>query len=219
MTAPRTVVTADEIHAYLVQQLNRALRNPEGFGGESALVLLYSHLLFTEGQADAWAEASERLRESGAWTAIGVRGAFRDLIRGNDSSGMASVHAEFTHRRGWLETDRVLDTHTHEALLGRARQWAGHDRVWADVLAEFGLPSLLLGGDNPLYGKTLAYVSEDPDRPIVFFHLWNGDLDEDATVWNPAFPEPVLWAVRFGDGPFRESFTFTPRGRRLQPSS
>jgi hypothetical protein len=30
--------------------------------------------------------------------------------------------------------------------------------------------------------------------------------------------EPVLWAVRLGDGPFRDGFTFTPEGRRLQPS-
>lgn len=219
MSAPRPVVTADEIHAYLVQRLNRALRYPEGVGGELALVLLYQHLLFTEGQPDAWDEASERLRESGAWTAIGVRGAFRDLIRGADSSGMASVHAEFAHRRGWLATDRILDARTHQALLGRARQWAGNDRVWADVLAEFGAPSLLLGDDDPRYGKTLGYVGEDPDRPIVFFHLWNGNPDEKAPAWPPAYPEPLLWAVRFGDGPFRDTFTFTPQGRRLQPSS
>ncbi|MEV7892302.1 hypothetical protein ACWD3I_29110 [Streptomyces sp. NPDC002817] len=218
MTAPGTVVTAEEIHAYLVQQLNRALRHPEGFGGELALLLLCDHLLFTEGQPDAWAEASERLRESGAWTAIGARGAYRELIRGDDSSGMASVHAEFAHRRGWLATDRALDARTYQALLDRARRWAGDDRVWADVLAEFGAPSVLLGDDDPRYGKTLGYVSEDPDRPIVFFHLWNGSLDEGASVGNRAYPEPVLWAVRFGDGPFRESFTFTPEGRRLQPS-
>ncbi|MFJ2236494.1 hypothetical protein [Streptomyces sp. NPDC087859] len=216
--APGPVVTADEIHAYLVRQLNRALRYPEGYGGELGLVLLYRHLLFTEGRPDAWAEASERLRESGAWTAIGVRGAFRDLIRGDDSSGMASVHAEFAHRRGWLETDRLLDARTHQALLDSARQWAGDDRVRSDVLAEFGAPSVLLGDDDPRYGKTLGYVSEDPDRPIVFFHLWNGRLDEDTSVGDRAYPEPVLWAVRFGDGPFRESFTFTPEGRRLQPS-
>ncbi|KKD04233.1 hypothetical protein [Streptomyces sp. WM6386] len=218
MTASGPVVTADEIHAYLVGQLNRALRHPEGYGGELALVLLHQHLLFAEGQADAWGEASERLRESGAWTAVGARGAYRELIRGDDSSGMASVHAEFAHRRGWLATDRVLDARAHQALLDRARQWAGDDRVWADVLAEFGAPSVLLGDDDQRFGKTLGYVSEDPDRPIVFFHLWNGSLDEDAPVGNRAYPEPVLWAVRFGDGPFRESFTFTPEGRRLQPS-
>jgi hypothetical protein len=141
------------------------------------------------------------------------------LIRGNDSSGMASVHVEFAHRRGWLRADRILDARMYVALVSRARQWAGEDRVWADVLAEFGPPSVHLGSNNPLYGKSLAYVGEDPDRPIVFFHLWNGNLDENASYWNPAFPEPVLWAVRFGDGPFHESFTFTPQGRRLQPSS
>ncbi|MEU6375668.1 hypothetical protein [Streptomyces sp. NPDC046909] len=219
MVPPRAVVSADEIHAYLVRLLNDSLRRPGMYGDEGALILLYDHLLFAEGQPDAWREAAEVLRERGACTATGAQGVYRELIRGGDQFGMASVHTEFAHRRGWLQPDRVLDARAHEALLGRVRQWAAEDRVWADVTAEFGPPSVLLGGTNPRYGKTLGYIGEDPERPIVFFHLWNGNPDADAPSWPPTYPEPLLWAVRFGDGPFRESFTFTPRGQRLQPSS
>jgi hypothetical protein len=35
-------------------------------------------------------------------------------------------------------------------------------------------PSVLCGGTNPLYGKTLGYLTEAPEEPMVFFHLWNG---------------------------------------------
>ncbi|GAA2438497.1 hypothetical protein GCM10010191_62130 [Actinomadura vinacea] len=50
----------------------------------------------------------------------------------------------------------------------------------------------------------LAYLTEDPDDPIVFFHLWNG-------TWPPERDEAVILAVRFGDGPFSETFTYTRR--------
>jgi hypothetical protein len=33
-----------------------------------------------------------------------------------------------------------------------------------------------------------------------------------------AHEEPLLFAVRFGDGPFPGTFTFTPAGLRLRPA-
>jgi hypothetical protein len=211
------VRSADEIHAYLVARLNDALRRPGMFGGEPALWMLFDHLLFAEGSPEAWDEAKERLRERGAWSATGVGGVFRGMIRGRHDSDAASVYAEFAHRRGWLKPDRVLESRAHQALVAEVRAWAGVDRVWPDIVAEFGEPSVLFGGTNPLHSKTLAYVSEDTGRPVVFFHLWNGDLDKDSPGWPPAFPQPVLWAVRFGAGPFTETFTRTPQGHRLRP--
>lgn len=91
--------------------------------------------------------------------------------------------------------------------------------MWSDVVAEFGEPSALFGGSNPLYGKTLGYLTGDTARPIVHFHLWNGGPNGDEPSWPPAHEEPLLFAVRFGDGPFRETFTFTPEGRRLRPAA
>ncbi|WP_240930035.1 hypothetical protein [Streptomyces coryli] len=110
---------------------------------------------------------------------------------------MASAYAEFARRCGWLRPDRVLGAQ--------------------DVTAEFGAPSVLFGGSNPLYGKTLGYLSEDPEQPIVFFHLWNGAAEPGG--WPPEHEQPLLLAVRFGEGPFRRSFTFTPEGERRRPAA
>ncbi|WP_369269210.1 hypothetical protein AB5J55_03430 [Streptomyces sp. R11] len=73
MTESRASASAEEIHAYLVEQLNPALRRPGMFGGETALWMLVDHLLFMEGQPTAWAEEKERLAERGCWDALGVR--------------------------------------------------------------------------------------------------------------------------------------------------
>lgn len=206
------------MHAYLVDQLNQALNRPGMFGGEPAILMLFDHLLFMEGQPGSrWEAVIEPLRKRGAFTAVGVKGVFRELIRGSDDHDVASVYAEFAHQRRWLHADRILDAGTHQALMDRAPEWAAQDRQWPDVAAEFGEPSILFGGTNPKYGKTLAYVSEDPEHPMVFFHLWNGDLDEASPTWNPSYEQPVLWAVRLGDRPFQNSFTLTPAGRRLRP--
>ncbi|MET8956860.1 hypothetical protein ACWEO4_40760 [Streptomyces sp. NPDC004393] len=79
------------------------------------------------------------------------------------------------------------------------------------LFLEFGPPSVLIGGTNSFCGKTLAYVSEKEDDPIVSFHLWNGST---SGSWPPDHQEPLLLAVRYGDGPFRQRFTLTPEGER-----
>lgn len=83
----------------------------------------------------------------------------------------------------------------------------------ADASDAFGEPSALFGGTRPRYGKTLGCLSEDPDpdQPIVAFPLRNGT--SPFGEW-PRPQEPRLSAVRFGEGPFRDTFTFTPEGRR-----
>ncbi|MFJ3670790.1 hypothetical protein ACIPSE_30455 [Streptomyces sp. NPDC090106] len=107
-----------------------------------------------QGRPGAWREVfMEPLRERGA---IGVRGVFRELIRGSEPPGFTSVYVEFAHRRGWLAPDRVLDTATHDALLGRVREWAAEDRTWPDVVAEFGEPCVLLGEQPVLWAVQLG---------------------------------------------------------------
>ncbi|MFD7874086.1 hypothetical protein ACFV5G_08160 [Streptomyces sp. NPDC059766] len=68
---------------------------------------------------------------------------------------MACVYAEFAWRQGWLKPDRVLDAEAYASMRDFVRQWGLRDRVWADVPAAFGPPSVLFGGTNPLYGKTV----------------------------------------------------------------
>ncbi|MFJ7199474.1 MULTISPECIES: hypothetical protein [unclassified Streptomyces] len=215
------LAASDEIRAYLVDQLNFALRRPGLFGRESELALrmLVDHLLFVECQPEAMAEEQRAWEERGAWSSTGIAGVFRDLIPDRYYEyGIASVYAEFAHRCGWLNPDRVLDRDEYAVLLGAVRQWAAEDRVWSNVVDEFGTPSMLFGSNNPYYGKTLGYLTENSEDPMVSFHLWNGSAPGAEQSWPPAHQEPLLLAVRFGTGPFRQTFTFTPEGRRRLPA-
>ncbi|MGA6224207.1 hypothetical protein ACPESV_28230 [Streptomyces umbrinus] len=51
---------------------------------------------------------------------------------------------------------------------------------------------------------------------MAVFHVWNGSAP-GTNSWPPEHEQPLLLAVRFGDGPFREPFTFTPEGERKRP--
>lgn len=216
MVPSRDLATRSDIHAYLIDRLNLALRRPGMFGGELGIRMLLDHLLFVERRPEVWAEEQKGLEQRGAWSAIGARGAFDSLLPGDHVDGMASVYAEVAHRQGWLTADRVLDAAAYASMRGSVREWAGRDRVWGDVVAEYGPPSLLCGGTNPLYGKVLGYLTEAPGEPMVSFHLWNGS---DAGSWPPDHPEPLLLAVRYGHTAFAGTFTFTPEGRRRSPGS
>lgn len=214
----RGLASAEEIHAYLVERLNGALSGPEMFGGEISLRLLMGHLLMAEREPEAFGRLQRSWEERGIWTSTGVIGAFRDLIpKPNYSCGMASVYAEFAQARGWLRPECTLAPEAYQAMVDQVRDWAGKDRTWADVIDRFGPPSVLFGGSNPLYSKSLGYLTDDSGLPMVVFHLWNGTEPGRGDGWPPAHEQPLLLAVRHGDGLFRESFTFTPHGRRLRP--
>ena len=219
MSLTRPLVPADETHAYLVEQLNSALRRTGMFSThDSALWMLVNHLLFMESEPEAWDEQVREWEERKAWSSTGVSGVFRELFpSGVTQYNTASLYAEFARRRGWLRPDHVVPADEYRALLSRVRRWTGTDRSWTDVTAEFGPCSVLFGGSNPRYGKTLGYVGEDPADPMVCFLLWNGSAPGAEASW-PELEEPVLLAVRFGDGPFRSTFTFTPEGRRRRPA-
>jgi hypothetical protein len=219
MTASCGPRSFTEIRDYLVGQLNSALRRPGMFGGEMALRLLLDHLVYAERQDEAWAQERRAMESRGAFTSIGVKGAFRNLVPGDYEYGVASVYAEFAHVRGWLEADRVLTAEEHESMRQELRTWAAQDRVLSEVLETFGPPSVLFGGGNPLYGKTLGYLAEPVKEPMIFFHLWNGTDPDAESTWPPIYGEPVLLAVRCGTGPFRDTFTFTPEGKKRRPDA
>ncbi len=56
------------------------------------------------------------------------------------------------------------------------------------------------------------------EEPMVSFDLWNGSAPGAEQSWPSEHEEPLLLAVRFGTGPFRQTFTFTPEGRRRLPA-
>ncbi|MFJ6543894.1 hypothetical protein ACIQMP_25045 [Streptomyces sp. NPDC091385] len=215
MTPPPAYATVEEIHAHFVEQLNSALRLTGMFGGEPALRALVEHLLFVEREPEAWEELRGRWEKEGAWSSLGVTGAFRDLVPDRSYlCGSASVYAEFARRRGWLVPDRTLTSEEYAVLAGRVGQWAEEDRTWPDITAEFGAPSVLFGGSNPRYGKTLGYLCADLTQPMILFDLWNDGASADA-----GRDQPSLLAVRRSDEPFRQSFRFTPEGRRRRPAA
>ncbi|MDP9843420.1 hypothetical protein [Streptosporangium lutulentum] len=220
MTASSGPRSSTEIRDYLVGQLNMALRRPGMFGGEIALQLLLDHLVYTERQDEAWAKEQQAMESRGAFTSIGVTGAFRALLVPDAYEyGVASVYAEFVRARGWLEADRVLTADEYESMRQELSIWVAQDRVLSEVLETFGAPSVLFGGSNPLYGKTLGYLTEQVEEPMLFFHLWNGTAPDAESTWPPVYSEPVLLAVRCGTGPFRDTFTFTPEGKKRRPDA
>jgi hypothetical protein len=209
--------SAAEIRDYLLRQLNSALRRPGLYGGEMAVRLLLDHLCYAAGQDEAWAGETRAMRSRGAFTSTGVTGAFRALIPGAYESGMASVYAEFARSRGWLAADRVLTAGEYASMRAGVEAWVTENRVLREVTDAFGPPSVLLGGSSPRRGKTLGYLTERAEDPVVFFHLWNGTDPQPAPARPPLHDEPVLLAVRCGCGPFARSFAFTPEGSQRRP--
>ncbi|AQZ70396.1 unnamed protein product [[Actinomadura] parvosata subsp. kistnae] len=218
MTTLRGPRSAAEIRTYLKDRLNQALRRPGMFGGEKALRLLFDHLAYAEHQETEWAQALESLEARGAFNSLGVTGALATVLPDPCDDGVASIYAELAHDRGWLQADRTLTTEEHASLRRKLIAWTAHDRTLTDVREEFGPPSVLLGGTNPCFGMTLAYLTGQVTEPIIFFHLWNGGPDETEMIWRSSYDEPVLLAVRFGREAFKDTFTFTPEGSRRRPA-
>lgn len=184
-----------------------------------ALRLLLDHLVYAERQDEAWEKEQQAMKARGAFTPIGVKGAFNALVPDDYEYGVASVYAEFAHLRGWLHADRVLTADEHESMRQELRTWIAQDHMLSEVLETFGPPSVLFGGTNPLYGKTLGYLTEQVQEPMLFLHLWNGTDPDAEPTWPPIYSEPVLLAVRYGTGPFKDTFTFTPEGNKRRPDA
>jgi hypothetical protein len=213
--------TADDIRDYLLRQLNSALRRPEMFGAETALRLYFEALAFTDRAEQAWAEDLSALRSREAFIPTGVTGAVERVLGHRAADVMASVYAEIARQRAWLTLGNSLPEADHGRIRSRLPAWCAQDRRHSEVIAEFGEPSMLIGGSNPLYPKTLVYATAHTDSPLIFFHLWNGRQPGASTNWPPEHPEPILLAARRGGARFIDGFIFTPTGsaRRAELAS
>jgi hypothetical protein len=199
-----------EIHSHLVQRLGDVLRRPGSYGGEFAAQILVDALLAAERRPEVLPEQQRRWDEQGAWTPLGIVGAFHRELPGPLDVPAMSVYAEFARAQGWLRTDRPLDAEAYRALRAAVPDWTALDRSGADVRAAFGPPSLLIGGRDPAWPKALCYLPADDAEPVVTFHLWNAPGSGSV--------QPVLLAVRVGGGGrFADGFAFTPEGRRRRP--
>lgn len=199
----------DEVRRYHLDRLNEALRRPGMWGGETTIRLFLDAVTFADGLDEAWRQEQQALRDRGAFSALGVQGAVAALMPGyRDHGGVAaSVYADLAWRHGWLVVDRALP----DADLRRLRDDPGRDRNLDEVLAEFGPPSVWIGGNSPRYSKTLAYAGADRSRSLVCLHFAGVDDGQPGP--------PQLVAIRHGEGELRDSFTFTPTGAAYRNSA
>lgn len=177
-------------------EVNYMLRRPGLFGGASAL----SELFDLEDLHRTWRDRLRRLLPD-------------NLLDYALTSGLVEIARE----RGWLDLDRALTTGEYRALRAAIGPFAAQDHTWRQVVAAFGEPSLLIGGTNPYFGKTLGYATADPGEPMVCFHLWNGDEPGAEPSWPPPHADPLLLAVHHGADPFPQDFRHTPAGLRRRP--
>jgi hypothetical protein len=182
------------------------------YGGELALWLYFDAMAFTDDRAESWKADQDALRARSASLSTGVGGAVEQVMGERHDGVMSSVYAEIAHRHAWLVLDRELSAREYGRLRDTFRDSTTHDRTHSDVVAAFGPPSMLLGGSNPYYSKTLAYGTARPDDPLVFFHLWNGSEPGAERTWPPVHAEPLLLAARCGGASFADGFSFTPKG-------
>ncbi|WP_174186928.1 hypothetical protein [Nocardia barduliensis] len=211
------VRSAHEMHTYLIDQVNNMLRRLGMFGGEPALWTLFDHLFYLEGEDHGVADIYESWRDRNAFTPTGAQGALGRLLPDNLRSALPSMYAEAARNRGWLRLDRTLTPDEYARLRASIEPFAEQDHTWSDVVDAFGQPSVLFGGTNPRYEKTLAYATADKSDPMVIFHLWNGVDSDTQAPWPPMYTDPILLAIRCGSGPFVDSFVFTPEGNRRRP--
>ncbi|WP_144120084.1 hypothetical protein [Catellatospora sichuanensis] len=207
--------SAEAIRQYLHGQVNQALRRPGMYGGEATLYVLLDALAYADGVDAELHREREDLRARWMSLPTGVLGAVEQVFpeHPRPDTAMTSVYAEFAHRVGWLDIDRLLSAAEHGELLARLPGWCTADRTMSDVTAAFGVPSVVFGGTNPHWPKTLIYAA-GPGQPLVCLHLWNEITGPELQT---AYPEPTLLAARIGGRPFDTAFILTPEGRHRRP--
>jgi hypothetical protein len=211
-----------EVRRHHLSQVNGVLRRPGLYGGhEIAERLLLEAMAAVDGSLELWWREFDGLRERDAFAATGVVGAYSTILPADAlRDATTSVYAEIAHRLGWLELDRALSEAEFQQLRPAVGEWVQQDRTLSEVIGTFGPPSLWIGGTNPLYSKTLAYTTVDPDHDLICFHLWNAHANTTPeTGLRGVHAEPVVLAVRHRPGTFPDSFSFTPEGLHRRPTA
>ncbi|HWU05640.1 MAG TPA: hypothetical protein VN520_04445 [Streptomyces sp.] len=203
--------TVQEVRDYLLAQLNAAMRRPGMYGGETAIRLYLDAVAFAHAAEQVWQGELEELQRR-MFFSTGVRGAFQNLWGDTHEGAVASVYAESAHRLGWLRLDRTLTSSEYDEIRHTNKTWCRKDRFLSDVTTAFGPPSVIFGGNNPNYPKTLVYATGRRDDSLLCFHLWNSFAAGEGPSSAGVHAEPILWAFRVGDPMFEDGFTFTPAG-------
>ncbi|WP_433259326.1 hypothetical protein ACQPYK_49875 (plasmid) [Streptosporangium sp. CA-135522] len=204
--------TLETVRDYLLTKANDALRRPGMYGGETSIHLYLDAVAFAHGAAQTWTADVEDLHQRGGSNGLGVTGALAQILGRGTDDAVASVYADLAHRRNWLRLYRLLSATDYDEMRERIDLLCRTDITWSQIRERFGEPSVLFGGTNPRFPKTLGYASERPQDPLICLHLWNDHFH----LWSDqeAPEEPVLLAVRRTDtaAAFRDGFTLTPAG-------
>ena len=219
MAAAPGTRSADEIREHFIARLNSAVLVPGMCGGESTLRQLLDDLAWID-KRETPGGVYRTLEARGAASPVGVSGVFMRMfgggIRAHDDA-VAFVYADLAHAHGYLTPQRELAADEYSGLIRDARRWtADADRVTAELIGEFGEPSLWRPKHNPRYPTSVAYVSRNALDPLVVFDFWQETDQTCAARRSPRWRDPVLRNVRWQGDRFEEGFTFTPIGLALR---
>ncbi|GHJ47143.1 hypothetical protein Cs7R123_44850 [Catellatospora sp. TT07R-123] len=185
------------------------MRRPSTFGGDLVIELLARSVAYIDGAADHWDRAVEGLRSRGAFSSIGVRGAFHGMFPDYyDDGASGSVYGELAWRLGWLAVDRLMTPGEYARLQDEAARWCAVDCGYEETIAEFGPPSAIFGSQSRNNPRTILYAVDDPTRESVSLHFTN---PFGVEVGSPGAPL-ILLGIRRSDARFNEAFTLTPTG-------
>jgi hypothetical protein len=140
------------------------------------LRLFLDDLAWIDGRETPRGPAQDALAAMGAFSPSGVTGAFTHMFGGipaDHLSAVGMVYADLAWAWGYLEPASTLTAGEYARLRRDAREWAAAaDRSPADVVAEFGEPSLGLPGYNPRFPVSFGYLPPDRSQPLVVFDFW-----------------------------------------------
>ena len=210
--------SSKEIREYFLDLLNSALPRLSMYGEEVVLQYFLSHLAFVDERDTELKAHMETLCTRGAFTSLGVGGAFNQYTHlPAQSNEIGSVYAEIAFKMGYLNTDRILDKNEFATLRSGLRSTCrSRNFNTEDVVKEFGVPSWR-SGTNPFYPWTYLYLCNDIDVGMIAFDFWNVVYyDEKAEKTCGTFGDlPVLRNIRIRGDNFSREFTFTPIGRKI----
>jgi len=181
--------------------LNIALRRPDKYGGQRALLDLVSDLAWMDRRNPELAKVGESFVERSMWTSTGLEGAFERLIPKMDAkAAAASALAEVARRFGWLDRDHELDAGSYWRIVNSTTNLVAERELDLDsVVDACGKPTLVIGGPK---GGAVGYAGPDPGQTFVWFHTADADR--------------LVVCVRRGDEPLPDSVSFTQLGESLR---
>jgi hypothetical protein len=184
------------------------------YGGEHELGQLLADLAWIDRREPAGGSV-ELLRAMGAWSPAGVGGVFARMFGGRPADHRAAtalVYADLAWSWGYLIPGRTITAAAYARLRQQAPGWtASADRVMADVIAQFGTPSLWRPNYNPRFPVSIVYAPGQQSAPLVAFDFW----PHPPGTGNAPWPEPALRNVRWRTDRFEDGFTFSPAGASL----